>query len=90
MNRERTCVCCRNIFSKDELIRIVRTKDGNIKIDLTGKVAGRGAYVCKSRKCMEILKSDKLKRVLKCNVSEDIVEELSHIIENKAENIMNA
>lgn len=51
----RTCVACRKISPKKELVRIVKT-DGGVKVDWTGKAQGRGAYICKSRECMEKLK----------------------------------
>jgi uncharacterized protein len=49
---QRTCIGCRTVLSKRELIRIVRTEQG-IFVDPTGKVAGRGAYVHAIRKCWE-------------------------------------
>ena len=44
----RMCVACREMKSKKELIRIVRTPENEIKADLTGKASGRGAYICRS------------------------------------------
>jgi uncharacterized protein len=48
---QRTCVVCRSERGKRELVRIVRTPAGEVRVDLTGKVAGRGAYLCKARPC---------------------------------------
>lgn len=48
----RMCVVCRNMFEKPDLIRVVKGADG-VSIDLTGKKAGRGAYVCKNPECFE-------------------------------------
>ncbi|MBC7263169.1 MAG: YlxR family protein [Chloroflexi bacterium] len=48
---QRTCVECRKVLSKRELIRIVRTPEGDVRVDETGKVSGRGVYLCRARKC---------------------------------------
>lgn len=49
----RTCVACREGKPKAEMLRVVRAPDGEIKIDPTGKCAGRGAYVCNEPSCVE-------------------------------------
>jgi hypothetical protein len=67
---ERTCIACRQIKSKKELTRLVRTADG-ILIDATGKKAGRGAYLCRSIQCWEIgLKGNRIEQALKVMLSE--------------------
>jgi predicted RNA-binding protein YlxR (DUF448 family) len=50
---QRTCVACKQVRPKRELIRIVRTPDGHILLDETGKKSGRGAYLCARRSCWE-------------------------------------
>lgn len=50
---QRTCVACREIREKRELIRVVRTPVGEVIIDPTGKANGRGAYVCRDSKCWD-------------------------------------
>ncbi len=50
---ERTCIACRLIRPRKELVRIVRDSNGNIEIDDNGKMAGRGAYLCSTRECWE-------------------------------------
>ncbi len=50
---QRTCVVCRSERGKRELVRIVRTPGGAVQVDPTGKVAGRGAYLCKARSCWQ-------------------------------------
>ena len=50
---ERKCVGCGEKKSKKELIRVVRTPDGSIVIDRTGKISGRGAYICPSSSCFK-------------------------------------
>jgi predicted RNA-binding protein YlxR (DUF448 family) len=60
---ERTCVACKQQRPKRELIRIVRTPDGHVVLDPTGKISGRGAYLCARRSCWEpALRKGKLER----------------------------
>ena len=49
----RTCIACRQVRPKRELIRIVRTPAGHVELDPTGKKSGRGAYLCAKRSCWE-------------------------------------
>jgi hypothetical protein len=73
----RSCCVCRNKMPKKDLIRIVKTADGKIFIDKTGKSDGRGAYICKSDECKTKLnKSKGLNRAFKCQVSQEVYEEL--------------
>ena len=57
---ERRCLGCGNSFPKKELLRIVRTADGSVELDFTGKKSGRGAYTCKKLACFK--KARKAKR----------------------------
>ena len=50
---ERTCVACRSLRPKREMVRVVRAPDGAVTIDPTGKKSGRGAYVCRLRECWQ-------------------------------------
>ncbi|MDI3281344.1 MAG: YlxR family protein [Bacillota bacterium] len=50
---QRTCLGCRSVRPKKELIRIVRTPEGSVVVDPTGKRSGRGAYLCPSPDCLE-------------------------------------
>ncbi|MFD0959523.1 RNase P modulator RnpM [Paenibacillus chungangensis] len=73
----RKCVACQDMMSKKELIRVVRTPSEEISIDLTGKKAGRGAYLCGKVACFRLAKRSKaLDRALKQPVSESIYDEL--------------
>ena len=56
----RTCIACRTEKPKKELIRIVKTKDGVFSLDRTGKVSGRGAYLCDSQTCASKIINKKL------------------------------
>ena len=51
---QRTCVGCRQVAPKREMVRIVRTVDGLVEVDPTGKKAGRGAYLCRKSLCWEL------------------------------------
>ena len=73
---ERRCVGCTGTFEKRELIRVVRSPDGSISIDFTGKKSGRGAYICKSESC----KSGALSRALECEISPEIYDDLEREI----------
>jgi len=74
---QRTCVACRQARPKQELLRIVRTPQGEIKVDVTGKAAGRGAYVCRRERCAEqALKQKKLARALAAPAGEEILERI--------------
>ena len=74
---QRKCINCGNLYDKNDLLRIVKNKEQGIVIDESGKLNGRGAYICKNKKCLEeIKKNNKLNRVFKQKVDEKIYEEL--------------
>ena len=52
MTVERMCAVCRQRFDKSKLLRVVKFKDGDVRIDESGKLQGRGMYICKSGKCI--------------------------------------
>lgn len=74
----RTCIGCRQSKNKKELIRVVRNTEGDVFVDLTGKMNGRGAYICADVHCLnKAIKSKGLERTLKIStISEDVVENL--------------
>jgi uncharacterized protein len=68
---QRTCVACRRVKNKRELVRLVRTAGGDIEIDSTGKKEGRGAYICPDRACWEkALKGKQLAVTLRGNLTQ--------------------
>lgn len=78
---QRTCIGCNSKKDKNELIRIVKNKDGIISIDRTGKAQGRGAYICDSIECLEkAIKSKRLERTFETKISEDVYENLRGVI----------
>lgn len=77
----RMCCVCRQMKGKDELVRVVKNKNGEIFVDETGKRDGRGAYICRDRDCLSKLKKTRgLSRAFKCQIGEEIYEKL---LENK-------
>lgn len=67
---QRTCIACRSTSAKREFVRLVRTPEGHVEVDPTGKKAGRGAYLCSRASCWEIaLKKDRLSAALKIKLS---------------------
>lgn len=75
---------CNEKKDKNQLIRIVKNKDNEIHVDKTGKMEGRGAYICNDVKCLEkVIKSKRLERVLETNISNEIYESLRGVILGK-------
>lgn len=74
---ERRCVGCQGTFPKKDLLRVLRSPEGEISIDFTGKKSGRGAYLCKNETCFKkARKSGIIRRALECEISEEIYDEL--------------
>lgn len=66
----RTCVVCRKQGNKNDFLRIVKASDGKIVADESGKLSGRGAYVCKSQTCVdELIKRKSLNKAFKTQLS---------------------
>ena len=73
----RMCVACRSMRPKKELVRIVRTTEGELKIDPTGRANGRGAYLCRDVGCLEkAIKTKALDRALDAKIEAGVLEEL--------------
>ena len=69
---ERSCVACRTKCDKSDLLRIVRSPQGTVALDLTGRAPGRGAYVCQSAACLQTaLTTHKLARALRVDLTPD-------------------
>ena len=79
----RSCVVTREKLPKSELLRIVRTTDGSVIADVSGKVNGRGAYIKRDIVVLEKAKKSKiLERQLETTISDSVYEEIKKIIEN--------
>lgn len=69
----RMCLGCGEMKPKKELIRAVKSPEGDVSIDLTGKKAGRGAYICRSVECFgKARKSRRLERAFSCKISDEV------------------
>ena len=74
----RMCVGCREMKEKRELIRVVRTPEGQVELDATGKRSGRGAYVCRQADCLKrSIKQKQLERQLEITLTPEIIEALT-------------
>ena len=81
---QRSCVVCRTQKNKNELLRIVKNKENEIKIDTIGKEPGRGAYICYSEQCLEkAIKGKKLEKALETKIEQEIYNKIKEIIKNK-------
>ena len=75
---QRTCIGCRMVKPKRELVRIVRSDAGKVTVDPTGKSPGRGVYICRDKACWEkALKGDQLDRALRMKIAPEDRGELS-------------
>ncbi len=73
----RQCVGCGEMKDKKEMMRILKTAEGPIVLDMTGKKNGRGAYLCKSAKCLQKARRNKgLERSFKMSIPEEVYETL--------------
>ena len=79
----RRCLGCGESKPKKELIRIIRTPEEKVELDLTGKKNGRGAYICRSAECLKKLKKNKrLQSAFRVPVPEEIYDSLLKELEN--------
>lgn len=77
------CVGCQEMKTKKELLRVVRTPEGQILIDSTGKKAGRGAYICACETCFaKAYKEKRLERALKQEIAPQVYEQLRESLNN--------
>ena len=83
----RQCTGCREMKSKKEMIRVIRTPEQEILLDTTGRKNGRGAYICSSQECLEkAVKSHGLERSLKMAVPQEVYENLKKELEDIEKN----
>ena len=73
----RRCLGCGEHFPKNSLIRVLRTPEGECVLDMTGKMSGRGAYICKSLTCFKkARKARRFETSLECSVSEEVYQRM--------------
>ena len=79
---QRQCMGCRERMDKRQLIRVVRTPEGEVKLDFSGKLSGRGAYICPKAECLKkAQKAKALDRSLEVPIPEEVYDRLSREIE---------
>ncbi|WP_083453879.1 RNase P modulator RnpM [Syntrophomonas palmitatica] len=79
---QRMCVGCREMKNKKELIRVVRSPEGEIALDLTGKKAGRGAYICPNLECLnQAVKGKRLQKALEHDIPAEVLASITKQIE---------
>ncbi len=77
----RKCVGCNESKSKKELVRIVRSPEGDISLDTTGKKSGRGAYICPSADCLKkAVRSKRIDKILEVTVPVSVYEEAERLL----------
>ncbi len=77
----RKCIGCNESKAKKELVRIVKSPEGDISLDTTGKKNGRGAYICNNSECLKkARKAKRLERVFECAVSDEVYEETERLL----------
>ena len=82
---QRQCVCCRTMKNKKELIRVVKSPEGEISLDFTGKKSGRGAYLCPSAECLaRARKSKALERAFASPIPPEVYEGLQREMEQES------
>lgn len=73
----RMCLGCGEMMPKRSMIRVVKSPDGEISLDLTGKKAGRGAYICRSCECFEkARKARKFEKAFSCRIEDEIYDKM--------------
>jgi len=77
----RMCIGCHENQPKKDLIRVVKSPEGEISLDLTGKKAGRGAYLCRKSSCLELArKKRQLERSFSCQIQPEVYEVMMHVL----------
>lgn len=80
----RKCIGCNESKTKKELVRIVRSPEGDISLDLIGKKSGRGAYICPDAECLKkARKSKRLERIFETAVPDSVYEEAERLLGEK-------
>ena len=82
----RQCLGCNEHKPKAELLRVVRSPEGEIRLDFRGKKSGRGAYICHSLKCLRrARKGRRIDRVLECEIPESVYDAMEAELEQNEE-----
>ena len=82
----RRCTGCGEQKPKKELVRVVKTPDGEILLDLTGKMSGRGAYICNNAECLKkARKSKRIDRTFEMTIPDEVYKQMEEEISNDDE-----
>ena len=77
----RMCLGCNEMKPKKELVRVVKSPEGDVSLDLTSKKAGRGAYVCHNIECLKkARKSKRIERAFECSIPDQVYERMEEEI----------
>ncbi len=80
----RKCLGCGESKPKKDLIRVVRSAEGEVSLDLTGKKSGRGAYICHNISCLQKAKKAKrIERALECAIPDDVYDSMEGELKNE-------
>ncbi len=80
----RKCLGCGESKPKKDLVRVVRSAEGEVSLDLTGKKSGRGAYICHNISCLQKAKKAKrIERALECAIPEDVYDSMEGELKNE-------
>ena len=81
---ERTCMACNSQKEKSDLLRIVKSKEGLIEVDISGKKNGRGAYICKNEDCLnKLIKSKKLEKIFNNEINQELYNDIRNAIKEQ-------
>jgi hypothetical protein len=79
----RMCTGCGQMKPKRELVRVVKNQEGEISLDLTGKKAGRGAYVCRDIECLKkARKARRLEKAFSCRIPEEVYDRMEEALQS--------
>ena len=79
----RKCTGCNEMKPKKELVRVVRSPEGEVSLDLTGKKPGRGAYVCRDAECLAMArKAKRFEKAFSCTIPDDVFERMEDELKN--------
>ncbi len=79
----RMCTGCGEMKPKKELVRVVKPKEGDIDIDLTGRANGRGAYICRNLACLQkARKARRFEKAFSCRITDEVYDRMEEVLKN--------
>ena len=80
---QRLCTGCGEMKPKKELVRVVKSKDGDVDLDLTGRANGRGAYICNKLSCLQAArKARRFEKAFSCKIPDDVYERMEEALKD--------